>query len=157
MKKISFCFLFLAFTTVFNGQWYEKRYNVNDINLLTQEQLNESLSSTRTDLIWSAGTIGIGGLLILLEEISPYELSEDPTIFEQIMGEKGMRWITIATGSALAAGGTIAAFVLIDRIGQIKSVMRNYGITGQIRIYPGMLTIREQGSYCPGITLLFNF
>ena len=79
MKKI-IIILATTFLLVSEGaycQWYQRRYGVNDINQLTQQQLTESFlrvrGGTRAGAILSgASAIGIIAGIIMFKHESPY-------------------------------------------------------------------------------------
>ncbi len=60
MKKIVFTtYIFLIQSVCSHGQWYVKKYNVTDIDFLSREQLEGSLKTTKTDLLYSDAIAGI--------------------------------------------------------------------------------------------------
>jgi hypothetical protein len=161
MKKASvvICLLLLHVINAC-GQWYVKKYNVTDIDYLTQQQLKESIKDTRTSVYVSLGCAGAGGLVILFEKLMPYKEEDDDnvTILEALLGEKGVHQATIAAGAGLIAGGAIASIVYLARLGTIRSTLnRNFPSSGSLNLSPTLIQDRYSHVICPGLTLTFNF
>jgi hypothetical protein len=150
--------LLLILSLSSHGQWYVKRYNVNNINLLSREQLNESLKESRTELLYS-GIISAGGVGVFFAgRYLPYEITDESSVIEQLFGEKGMKKVLMVTGAGIAAGGAIAAVVCLGRIGRIKSVINEYySLTGPFEVKPAVIVNSDMHTYCPGITLTCYF
>lgn len=158
MKKISIV-TWLFIISVFNsyGQWYNKKYNVSDINLLTKEQLEESLSNSKNGLTISGCVAGIGGIAFIITRYVPQPI-EDPTFIEQLIGDEGMNTIYQGISAGLLVGGTIASLAYLGRNARIKAtIKKNYPTLGSLNISPTLLLNNHKGSYLPGITLTFNF
>jgi hypothetical protein len=152
--------LFIVCMTDTYGQWYTKKYEVTDIDYLTQQQLEESARNTKTGIYGSLAVMGAGGLVILAERFIPYKEEDDDnvTIIEALLGEKGVHNLTIAGGVVIAAGGAIASIVYLSRLGTIKSALkRNYPVQGSFNITPALLTEKYSHAVCPGLALTFNF
>ena len=159
MKKIIIvsCLLVISFVSLY-GQWYVKKYNVTDINSLSKEQLEESLGKSKTGLLYSGILAGLGGVIFLAGKYSGVYESENPTFFEELVGEKGMNDIAMVTGAGIIIGGTIAGIVHMGRIGRIKSVLNyNYPSLGSLNISPTVILNSYTHSFCPGFTLTYNF
>ncbi len=159
MKKsfIVSCLL-LDFLVNANGQWYVRKYDVADINLLSQEQLEESLLSSKKDLLYSGIIASMGAGIFLAAKYLPYDEDENPTILEQLIGEKGMNDILIVTGVGILAGGTITCIAYLGRMGRIRSTInRNYPASGSLHITPVVVLNRYPYSFCPGLMLTFSF
>jgi hypothetical protein len=77
-----------------NGQWYVRQYHVNDIDLLTKEQLETSLRQSKRDLLTSGGIAGVGGLVFIIYRYARPGMSDDPSWFEQIIGDEGVNHST---------------------------------------------------------------
>jgi len=161
MKKVIFLpALFMAFGLSAHGQWYMKKYEVSDIDYLTQQQLEESVTDAKSGTYTSLIVMGCGGLVILAEHFFPYKEEDDDnvTILEQLLGEKSVHNLTIAGGVAIAAGGAIASIVYLSRLGTIKSALRrNFPSQGSLALSPALLTEKCSHSVCPGITLTIRF
>lgn len=137
-----------------------KKYEVSDIDYLSQQQLEESLKDTRSGIYASPGIMGAGGLVILAGHFTPYTAEDDDnvTIIEYLLGEKTVHDLTIAGGAAIAAGGAIASIVYLSRIGTIKSALnRNFPPQGSLAISPVFFTGKGIYSLCPGLTLTIKF
>ena len=159
MKKIILVssLLIISISTSYS-QWYVKKYNVTDINFLSSEQLEESLINSKAGLLYSGIVAGIGGGIFLVAKYLPYEQDENSTFLEQLIGEKGMNGILIFTGAGILIGGSIACIAYLGRIGRIRSVInRNYSTSGSLKISPTLILPDYTRSYCPGLTVTYNF
>ena len=136
MKKIILVFYLLSvYITSLHGQWYTRKYNVTDINLLSQQQLEASMKVTKTNLYSSVAVAGLGGVIILIERLNPYKADDDDnqTVIEQLLGEKGVHNLTIAAGIGIAVSGAIASVCYLGRLGTIRSALnRNFPLTGSL-------------------------
>ena len=159
MKKSIIVSYFLLFSFInSNGQWYVKKYNVNDINFLTKQQLEESLERSKNVLLFSGSIAAAGGIFMILAIYVHPGMSDDPSFLEQLIGDKGMDDIFLIAGAGMLAGGTIASIVHLGRIGRIKSVIRkNYLSVGSLNISPVIILNSFTRSSCPGFTLSYNF
>lgn len=159
MKKIiiiSFM-LIISFPYLY-GQWYVKNYNVTDINSLSKGQLEESLLKSKKDLLISGLIAGTGGVVFIIFKFLQPGMSDDPSFFEQLIGDKGVNDIGMITGAGILIGGTIASIAYLGRIVRIKSVIKkNYPLDGSVNILPAMILNNYTQSYCPGFTLNYNF
>ncbi len=161
MKKtlIFICLLLLQITDSY-GQWYTRKYDVSDINFLTETQLRESMKDTKSGVYISLAVAGLGGVVILVEKLWPYDLEddEDPTFFEQLLGNKGMHTVIIGAGIVMAGGGTIASFSSLGRLGTIRSALnRNFPSYGSLSLSPSIVFEKYTHSICPGFTLSYRF
>ena len=139
------------------GQWFVKKYQVSDINQLSRSQLEESLENTKGNLLTSGVIAGIGGSICLVSAFSAWSF-EDPSFFEQLIGDKGMSDILTGVGISFLAGGTIAAIGYMDRKGKIKSaIQRNFPPTTSFRISPKMILNNYTASYGMGLSITYNF
>jgi hypothetical protein len=155
MKKIILvsCLLLISYLDSY-GQWYVKKYNVSDINLLSQEQLEKSLRNSKNGLLASGFCAGLGAILFFVPETP----SDDPTFFQQLIGEKGQNAVNKSFGVGLMMGGTIASIVYLGRIGRIKTVIKeNYPTEGTLNILPTFMLNNYTRSWCSGFTLTYNF
>lgn len=138
------------------GQWYEKKYNVADIDLLSRDQLDESLKDSKSELLY-AGVISAAGVGVFLAgRYLPYEIDDEASFIEQLIGEKGMKKIMMASGVGIAAGGMIAGIVYLARIGKINSVIHNYYASGEKLILSPVI-LDGGRSMVPGVSITFNF
>ena len=84
--------------------------------------------------------------------------SDDPTVFEQLMGDKGMRVIGTVFCAGIVAGGTIAGFTYLGRISRIKSLIhKNYPSTIPLDISFSVIPDRSAGTYIPAVRLGWTF
>ena len=159
LRKIVFtACLTIVLVAQTNGQWYEKKYNVTDINYLTRDQLDKSLKESRTSLMYSGIVTCTGAVLFLAGRYLPYELDDNSSFLEQLIGENGMKKIMMATGVATFTGGAIAGIVYLARIGKINSVInQNYSLNGNIQILPVMIVNSSDYSLSPGISITYYF
>jgi len=154
---IAIFLLSVSFSNSF-GQWYVKRYQVNDINFLTKTQLEESLATSKKDLLTAGGIAGFGGILIVVFKYLKPGMSDDPSFIEQLLGDKGVNDIGIGLGIGMLAGGTIASIVYIGRIGSIRSAInRNYPSYGLFKVSPAIILNTDTRSSFPGFRLTYNF
>jgi hypothetical protein len=159
MKKLILvsCFLLMSFISSY-GQWYSKEYIVSDINLLSKQQLEESLQTSKKDLLISGAVAGMGGVVLLIVKYFPYVESDESTFWEQLLGERAINGMGIVMGAGLIAGGVIAGIVYLGRIGTINSTInRNYPSAGSLHISPTIILNSNSQSYSPGISLTYNF
>jgi hypothetical protein len=159
MKRIVILFFLLIITLPrLQGQWYTKKYGVSDINFLNQVQLEESLKSSKENILISTAFIGGGGVIFLLFKYLGPGMSDDPTFIEELIGDEGMNKLGMAFGLGLAAGGVVGSVVYIGRTGKIRSVLRsNFPGTGSLQISPDIILNRYTRTSCPGIRLTYNF
>ncbi|MCU0455244.1 MAG: hypothetical protein MUE74_02990 [Bacteroidales bacterium] len=159
MKRLVI-FLGLGLASIINsfGQWYVKDYGVTDPSLLTGYQLEEAISDSKTKLMHSGIVAGLGGLLYFGLKYLPFEPDEDPTLIEQLIGEKGMQKIGMGLGAGLFAGGVVAGVVYLGRIARIKSVLnRKYQIPGSVSLTPVVIPGNSNSSLSAGLTITVTF
>ncbi len=159
MKKLLFVLVALLVLGLnSSGQWYQKKYNVNDINQLTRDQLQESLANTKTALIFSSLIAGFGGVLFVVCKYLKPGMGEDPGWLEQLIGDDGMNKIGMGLGIGLFAGGGIATMVHLERNSKIKAALRsNYPPAAYLKISPLMVSVNKCQSLSPGVRFTFNF
>ena len=140
------------------SQWYVKQYNVQDISLLTEQQLEESLKNARDNVYVSLVVSGVGGVVVLLTVLFPYEESEESTLVEELLGEKNVNNLYIAGGVALAAGGLVAAITYLARMGTIRSELEDpFSSSGSFSLEPAIFIERSSNNILPGLTMTFRF
>jgi hypothetical protein len=159
MKKVVIVLILLSVTfNISFGQWYVKRYQVNDINSLTKTQLEESLATSKKDLLTIGGIAGFGGILFVVFKYLKPGMSDDPSFIEQLLGDKGVNDVGIGIGIGMLAGGTVASIVYIGRIGSIRSAInRNYPSYGLFKVSPAIILNTYTRSSFPGLKLAYNF
>jgi hypothetical protein len=159
MKKtiIALCFLLISTISSY-GQWYVKRYKVTDINFLTKQQLDESLSDSKKDLVTFGCITAGGGIIFAIFKYLHPGMSEDPSVTEQLIGDEGVNKIGMASGIAIFAIGAIGSIAYIDRVGKIKSAIQtNYPSAGSLNISPAIISNSYARKAFPGIALTYNF
>jgi len=159
-KTITLLFLLSLCLTDSYGQWYERKYNVTDINFLTREQLEAANKDTKSGIYVSLAVVGLGGVVVLLEKLMPYRLEdeEDPTFFEQLLGDRGMHKVIIGAGIGIAGAGTILCISYLGRLGTIRSTLnRNYPYSGSLTLSPTILIEKYSHSISPGVNLVYRF
>jgi hypothetical protein len=159
-KAIILLCLFILFSFDAHGQWYVNKYEVTDIDYLTQQQLEESIKDTRGKLYTSLACIGIGGVVVLMERLVPYKLEDDDnvTLAEDLLGEEAMHKIIIAGGVGVSIAGTVASIAFLGRLVTIRSALnRNFPVPGSLCLSPSLIMDRTSHNLCPGVTLTFNF
>ena len=140
------------------SQWYVKQYNVQDISLLNELQLEESLRNTRNSVYYSLITTGVGGVVVLLAILLPYEETEESTLIEQLLGEKNVNNLYIAGGVAIAAGGLVAAITYLGRMGTIRSQLEErFPNSGSFSLSPSLFVVQPSHTVLPGITMTVRF
>ena len=159
MKKSILTLLLLTFILGNSfGQWYTKKYQVSDINLLSEKQMEESIKDSKNSSLAGILTAGIGGLIYILGSNSVFELSDNPTLLEQLMGKKGINDCAMVMGAGMMGAGVIVSISYEGRIGKIKSALsKKTPSTGSIRISPKLFPNRYTGSMQPGILMTLNF
>ena len=158
MKKsnLILCILLFLFSNSY-GQWYVRKYQVSDINQLSKKQLDESLGKTNGDLLSSGVIAGAGGCICIISAFSAWSF-EDPTILEQLIGEKGMSDILTAFGAGLLAGGSIAAIGYMERKAKIKSaIQKNFPLGTSLHILPKIILNNYTATYSLGVSIAYNF
>jgi len=140
------------------SQWYVKQYNVQDISLLNEQQLEESLKNARDNVYVSLLVSGVGGVVVLAAVLFPYEETEESTFVEQLLGEKNVNNLYIAGGVAIAAGGIVAAITYLARMGTIRSELEEpFSNSGSFSLEPAIFIERSSNSILPGLTMTFRF
>jgi len=159
MKKLALVsFLLIMFSVSSVGQWYQKKYQVNDINSLSLEQLQESLHESKKGTSASLIITGAGALLILGGLYIPYQVDENSKLFEQVMGSKGMSILVTSMGVLCAVGGTISTFAHLERTSKIKTtIKRNFPGTVYLNISPEIMFNKFSRTSSAGVSLTINF
>ncbi len=141
------------------GQWYNKKYFVNDINLLNQSQLTESLDETRGEILGSGGFALIGGALIWGGSSTIKNgLDEDASIIEELLGAEFIGRSLIVLGAGCIAGGTIGSLIFFTRHEKIRSVLKNnYGPPGSLGISPALIPCRNDQPPALGMSVWIKF
>jgi hypothetical protein len=158
-KTILVSLLILVITQGSFGQWYNKKFLVNDINHLSQEQLNGSLDETKENIFGSFGIAAVGGILMWIGNYTLKNgIDEDASLIEQLLGAQFMGRTYIVLGVGGAAGGTVAGLVFFGRYEKIRSVLKNnYGPTGSITISPAVVFNGKNSNPAPGLSVKLNF
>lgn len=155
MKSFLFSlFILLTCSTELHCQWYEKKYHVQDIHLLSQEQLQELLKASKTGAVTSAGVACMGGLGLIIIPHAKSDSDEEKTLPEEIIGEKGMKNIGMVICGAFLAGGAISCISLTGRSIKIKSILNSEASAGvAISISPEIRYCRVYHQFYPAMTL----
>jgi hypothetical protein len=160
MKKLLIVTGLLAISILnSSGQWYLKKYNVSNINLLSKTQLEESLASARKDLGTSGIVAGVGALGIIGGFATlNWGLGDDPSDLEEMLGSDFLGHTYIVLGAGVLTGGIISCIFNLGKIGRIKTVInRNYGLPGSLNISPSIIKNNYSHLSCPGLKLTINF
>lgn len=159
MKKIIIILSLLLISFINSyGQWYVKKYQVSDINLLSREQLQESLESSRKGILYSGLVGGMGALIYVLGKNKLFDLPDNPTFVEQLLGRNGINNLTAGFGAALFAGSAISAISYMERVGKIKTALNKKGQSfGSVFIAPKVFSNDHMESYQIGVSLTCNF
>lgn len=135
-----------------NCQWYQRKFGVNDINLLSTEQINLALVNCKTGLVFGAvfaipATIGIIGGLIMLTSDHPEPTAKD---FE------GFAYLVLSLPPEIL--GLTLLGVYSSRLKSIKEVLKNTEIKiGVINYPPERLFPFSERVIMPGISIKFRF
>ena len=156
MKKLLFltASVLLLTSAVVDCQWYQRRYGVNNINQLTQQQLTESFLRARGGaragaLISGVSAVGIVTGIIMLKHNSPYS------------GDIGINVIGV-----LVLGGTIPMeitgltiwVISGTRLQSIRAVMNNTEVSlGIMNCSPYYVSGIAKSSSIPCISITYNF
>jgi hypothetical protein len=133
------CLLFL-FISNSQSQWFVRKYDVTDINYLSKGQLDLSLTKSKSNLHISEFFTGLGGGIFLIFKCSHTE------------------YIGTLTGAGVMAGGAVASFGYLVRIGKIKAaIKRNFPVSGALRVTPALISNKNERTGSPGITITYNF
>lgn len=158
MKKFMIVLSLLILSNIANAQWYYKEYQVNDINLLTRLQLDESLKDSRMSQITSAICVAAGGGFLLANKYGLWESDTNPSDFEKFIGKKSLHDIYAGVGFGFIAGGTIAFFGYLERSKNIKMVIRkNFPSMGSLHILPKIDYNRFTAWGNLGLSLTYKF
>lgn len=160
MKKILLiAYLFLFFICEVNGQWYTRRYQVADINLLTKDQLNESLKHARGNCIGACAMVGVGGIGFVIFQFVRPSLEEDHGWFADLVGEQGMNDLGAFTCAGIIAASAIVAVTNLGRMSRIRSVIRKNFPAGEGTIHISAVPLYNLDTRTchPGISLTYNF
>jgi|WetSurMetagenome_2_1015567.scaffolds.fasta_scaffold971787_1 hypothetical protein len=157
MKNIIILFL-LTVSFQVSGQWYVKEYGVNDINSLSKTQLEESLKDTKVGLFTGASLTVLGGLCCAYYYYYKPGESDDPTVFEDIIGDDGVNAMGVVIGAGFAIGGTIIFLRSFVRNSTIHGALRrNYPIAGSFKLSPEIMMNKYTRSSVPGVRLTWTF
>ena len=158
MKNIILILAFLMVSNLSNAQWYNRKYHVNDINLLNSYQLNESLSASKSALWVATGSAIVGGCFLLANKFDLWESDTNPSELQKLIGKKSMHDMYGGAGVGLIAVGTIAFFGYLERCKNIKmAIHRNFPPLGSIHVYPKIDYNRYSLSRNYGFALSYNF
>ena len=148
----------LILTNLAEAQWYFKKYQVKDINQLTKEQLDESLSDTRVFKSLGGISVVVGFGFLLANKYGLWESDTNPTPTEKLIGRKSMHDIYAVCGVTMISLGTIAFFGYLERSKNIKIVIhRNFPTLGSLNLSPRIIynNCNASGNY--GLALTCNF
>jgi len=149
--------LFLAASCI-QGQWYYKKYGVLDINYLSLEQLDEARLNTKEELV-ASGFIAIGGGLcyIIFRYIKP-GMSEDPSFFEELLGDEGVNKLGMGCSLAAIAGGSVYWVVSMSRKASINATIRSkQSYSGSLSISPQIIPGIRSGNIYSGFAFSIKF
>lgn len=158
-KRILVVLFMFLITEGLSGQWYNKKYFVNDINLLTQAQLTDALEETKNNIYGSGAIALVGGALIWGGNSTIKNgLDEDATIIEELLGAEFIGRTLIVVGAACVGGGTIASVIFFGRHEKIRSVLKNnYGPIGSLRISPAVIRYGNDQAPALGMSVKVKF
>jgi hypothetical protein len=154
MKNIFLTMLIILLISVSgNCQWYSKRYGVNDINKLSQEQLSEALTKAKIGerngaIMSTASAIGIG--VGIIEILATKNVGEG---FGILIGV-GL----IAVSVPLEVTGLVIWGTYEQRVNSIKEVLKSTELKmGLVNYQRGNIYSGLQGSVLPCLSLTIRF
>ena len=159
MKKIIIvlCLLLSSFNNSY-GQWYVRKYQVSDIYLLSRQQLDESLHNSKNNVLISGVIAAMGGCIILLTEYGNLVPEDNPSFLAQLIGDNGMKSLTIGCGAVLLIGGSIATISYLGRIIRINTVInKKFPSFSSLNISPKIILNNYTESYRLGVSFTYNF
>ena len=141
-----------------NGQWYVRQYHVNDIDFLTREQLETSLRQSKRDLLTSGAIAGVGGVVFIIYKYVRPGMSDDPSWFEQIIGDEGVNKIGMTVSAGVVIAGTIMSICHLGKIARIKSaIAKKDRPVGSLNFSPTIRLNNFTRSFHPGFSITYNF
>jgi hypothetical protein len=158
MKKLILSLLLVMVFISSSGQWYEKKYGVSRIDLLSDVQMDEAEDQAKNIavdgvIVLGAGAVGcLAGYLYLSQG-----LGEDPSVLEELLGPKVIGKGLIFLGIGTAATGAVIAMVGLTRKSSIQAARNRYNPEGCLNITPILVTNSENGSVNPGISIILRF
>ena len=159
MNKLLVLGILLLFSLLeVNGQWYLKDYGVESIEMLTDHQLTESLDKTNQNLLISGAFLATGSFMVLYVSKTHPGVSEDAGIIAQLIGDRGMDMILIATGAGFAIGGTIALITYLSRRINIKYTLKSRGLyNASLDFSPIFIPASNDMISFPGVKFTITF
>jgi hypothetical protein len=155
MKKVFFILVFasLLISEIANCQWYTRRYGVNDLNQLSQQQLTESFMRSRGGaragaLLSVASAIGIGAGIIMFKYDSPYPGD---------IGRNVAGLLLLAGTIPMEITGLTIWGISGTRLQTIRAVMNNTEVRIGVLNYPQYSSGGYKRSSVPGVSLVFKF
>jgi len=141
-------------STCGNCQWYQKRYGVNNIEQLSQQQLNDAFLRARGGaragaLLSAASAIGIVTGIIMFTYESPYAGD---------IGRNVGGVLLLAGTIPMEITGLIIWGISSERLQTVRLIMKNTEIRLGLLNYP--VSNKPGGLNCysiPGISVTFNF
>lgn len=142
----------ILFSVICTGQWYSRRYGVNDLNQLSGEQLDLALTNATFEFgsgifMVVAGGIGLYGGIYLAQKAPPGDIG----------GALGGLLIT-AISVPLEIAGWVILTINLKRISSIKEVMRSRDLQLGVSCFQiGNRFPDNQISLVPGLSLTIHF
>jgi len=146
MKKVFLITSVILLTCeILNCQWYQRKYGVNDINLLSKEHLNLALANCKAGLVFGTifsipATIGIISGLIMMTSDYP-----DPTAKQF----EGFAYLVLSLPPEIL--GLTLLGVYSSRLKSIKGVLKNTEVKVVLINYP------SERFVVPGFSVKFRF
>jgi hypothetical protein len=141
-----------------NCQWYHRRYGVNDINQLSQEQLNEALTKAQSKIsgghvLSIVGAIGIGvGSYLIVYSKRIYPEANDITEGEMT------GWVFLAISIPVEIAGLTKWGINGKRVKSIKEVLNNTELKmGLVNYQKGNICSGSLGSLLPCLSVKIRF
>jgi hypothetical protein len=146
----------LLITANGNCQWYQRKYGVNDINQLSQQQINESLRKAKVRA-WTGAYISCIGVITLSSGISMKYAPKD-LHGSQLQEQQISKVAFLTLGSVLTPVGLTMLFKNCSRMKAIKKTMKNTEISLGVTNCPTDNMFNSSNIYAiPTISVAINF
>lgn len=134
IRNLAIIIILLFLNIGAESQWYQKKYGVNDISLLSQQQLNESLQVEKTNLLVSEFFMFAGGCGMAVGQVMINNINNDPLVPPDDPSHF-MTKLYFFTGVGFAAGGLAYLIVSKSHINNIRKTREILFKTGSEQVY----------------------
>jgi len=153
------CLILCGCVDSINAQWYTRKYGVENINDLSDEQLRVSYSIARTSAILGGVVTGTGIVLTISGVVTSANYvwndflnypSGAPTTQPDGSG-------LFISGALLAVGGAVLWISAGSRKKQTGPIIKSRGLVSNISVYPGAGYEFLTDTYYPAVTIRIGF